>query len=129
VTLFEYVRHLADLMDLRDWHIVTTVGKVADDELATCEPVYGQKRASITLTDKWAELSSEDLRSTVVHELIHCHLSFVDHLASTVGEAALSKQANKVWEAAYSLEVEHATDALSLVLAKYLPVWERPCES
>jgi len=125
VSVAEYCRTLADLMDLKDWHVTTVVGKVADDELATCEAIYGQRRARITLAESWESMTAEDLRSTLVHELVHCHLAFVDHLVHTACEVALSRQAFKVFEAAYTLEVENATDALSLVLAKGLPLMER----
>jgi hypothetical protein len=121
-TVADYVRRLAELCDLRDWHIDVAVGGVGEDELATCEATYGQRRAKITLTETWEKLSAEDLRSTVVHELIHCHLGPLDHMVSQLAMAGLDETTAKVFEAAYTHQVEYATDALSLVLARSFPL-------
>jgi hypothetical protein len=120
--LFAYVRQLADLCDLRDWELHVIVGGVEEDTLATCEPTFGQRRAKINITETWHDLPEDELRSTVVHELVHCHLGALDHLVSQLGAAVLDEPAGKVFDAAYSHQVEYATDALSLVIARGLPL-------
>ena len=123
-TFSAYVRLLADCLDLRDWDIITKIGDIDADTLATCEATYGQRRARICITDTWQNLSPVDLRSTIVHELIHCHLGPLGHLIDNVASNTFKKQAEKVFDAAYTLEMEHATDAIACAVAKYLPLFE-----
>lgn len=116
-----YVRQIADLMDLRDWDITVTVGDVDDDTIATCVAVYGQRRATVSFNKSWKQMSADDLRSTTVHELIHCHFGPLDHLVSHVAAAGMDKRVVKVFEAAYGHQMEYVTDALAMVVSRGLP--------
>ena len=122
--LTTYVRLLADCLDLRDWDLTTTTGGLDDDTLATCAPVYGQRRATVTLADGWEKHNPEELRSTITHELIHCHLANLGHLIESIASDCLTPEAGKILDAAFSLELEQATDAIACAIAKTLPLWE-----
>lgn len=121
--LTRYVRHIADLLDLRDWDITVKVG-TSEDALGECLPVYGQRRATISLCSTWQEMTPEDVRSTVVHELIHCHLAALTHLLDSVAAEVLHKQVGAMLTTAVSLELEYATDAIACAAAKTLPLLE-----
>jgi hypothetical protein len=123
-TVAAYVRLVADLCDLRDWDIFVYVGNVGDDLLATCEAVYGQRRAKINLASNWQSMDADDFRATVVHELVHCHFAALDHTVSEMTSAAFPRRFGKLFEAAYTVQVEYTVDALSLVLSKLLPLPE-----
>lgn len=119
-----YVRLLADCLDLKDWDIHTTIGGLDDDTLATCAPVYGQRRATITLAEGWEKHTPEELRSTITHEIIHCHLAAMGHLIESIAEDCLPQKAGKILDAAFSLELEYATDNIACAIAKTLPLWD-----
>lgn len=74
--LGSYLRWMADQAGLRDWWI-----DFAHDDPpggggfgGQCEAVYGQKRATIWIRSDWPTWDEEELRHTVLHELLHCHM-------------------------------------------------------
>src|ERR1035438_6620887 len=65
-----YMEQVADLLELRDWHIVWD-GPIdpEGDAAGTCNTIYGRKIARISIEAG----TPEELRHTLVHELVHCH--------------------------------------------------------
>lgn len=75
--LAQYTRELANLMGLRDW-TVNLEQRPEDDEedeesCASQFVPFGTQRVNVSISSKWPEWSEDDLRATIVHELIHCH--------------------------------------------------------
>lgn len=124
VDLHAYVRRLADMCDLRDWHIEVAVGDVDDETLATCQPTLGQKHATISFADSWRTWSAFQLRSTVAHELVHCHFAALDSLVSEMLRSGLGKASTAIADIAYTHQNEYLVDGLSLLIAKTLPLPE-----
>lgn len=78
--LERYVREMADLCGLRDWTITLSdepiegvPHSVGSEFGGECNVIYGSKYAVIKLADSWPRWEPEKLRTTVVHELTHCH--------------------------------------------------------
>jgi hypothetical protein len=70
-----YIRSVADNMELRDWSFqVRDTEPTAPNSLAQVDCTFGRKLAVVSLSDNFLDLSKEDQRQTIVHELTHCLL-------------------------------------------------------
>jgi len=71
-----YIRHLADLMHLRDWRLTLSHDPPDDQEAAAqCNVTHGSKRAVIRVATDWPSWTPADARHYMTHELLHCHLA------------------------------------------------------
>lgn len=148
--LGQYVRDTADVLGLRDWYIIFQVAAdeaafdraesasdyAHEDEpgkkTAACEAVEGQKLAIITLNPRSLETdgarSAEDcIRAAVVHELVHCHLSAVQHQCTRditplmVGQGVYDQFAIN-----FVRNLEYAVDGLAQALEPLVPPFHFP---
>lgn len=111
-----YFRDLADRLRLRDWTIVVKDGVPADaDALASCECVYGRKRAAIRLSDDFLDDAPEDQRHTAVHELLHCHLDDAYYFAA-------NRMGTEAEKEAHNRFTEKAIDGLADAIAPMMPL-------
>jgi hypothetical protein len=120
--LGKYVRNMADLMGLRDWHLKLMNDPPDDPEAAACcEVIYGQKYALIRFHRDWTSADPEELRSTVIHELIHCHVEpmrwSVNNVKHVVGTAMF-----EVIFDAFSDALEVAVDGMARAWAESMPL-------
>ena len=116
-----YVRIMADCFGLRDWEIVISSEHCDADTLAETECTYGQRHAILRFNEKWREWTKDDLRSTVVHELLHVHTEPLSELVSDMNAEALTEEAAKVANASTSYLLERIVDAVSVAIAPYFP--------
>lgn len=130
-----YVREVADRVGLRDWHLDLCYGSptlsrpdyAQDDFTAICEPTEGRRHAVITFSAEIvasaeASVDREWLRQTVVHELVHLHLSA---LTSTVRRDLcdrLASDAYHLFERGFTRHLEHGIDAIAYAWAEELPL-------
>jgi hypothetical protein len=119
--LANYVRDIADLLDLRDWKLnIEPVPEPDPAFRASCSPVEGRRFARVAFSRDVATWPPDLIRSTVAHELIHCHFS---HLDDVVGKAEKPLGlAFGPWHDAYKLAAEHAIDALAEAFADHCPM-------
>ena len=120
-TLQTYVDECAQIIGLRDWDITVVETQLDDDTLAECAWVYGQRRATIRIQRNWKSWGADILRSTIAHELIHCHLANTCDLIDAVLREALAPSAKKIADDAFMLSIEHAVDAISIAISTQLP--------
>lgn len=121
--LADYVRHMADLMGLRDHTISTACGPMEDEgHGAECGMLFGQRRGTITFRADWPEWDAENLRLTVTHELLHLHLNPLAHGLVHMVQDDLKKQSRNIMWAAMTERLEYATDAIATEWAKSLPL-------
>lgn len=118
-----YVSQLANLMGLGDWEI-TVSANAPDEDYATVNPVYGQRKALLALDPEWASLTRSTLRWVLVHELVHLHLARLkvgveNYLGRLVEEMRPAAQE------ALNSEVEYAVDAIATAWARRLPLIRR----
>lgn len=120
--LGQYVRDLADMMGLRDWHLLLLNEPTDNPEhAADIDVVYGRRAACIRFHADWAQADPSELRCTVVHELVHCHLNpmrnVLDNIENAVGKMVYDPTYNALTD-----YIEYATDAISTAWAESLPL-------
>lgn len=126
--LGRYVRALADDLGLRDWSLILKRDPPSDEAaLASVNAIEGRKLATVRVCSEYRELTADEQRQTVVHELLHCHLAEGFHYLSKVLRPALGTAADAVLEA-FRLKIEYAVDAIATESANRFPhiEWKTP---
>lgn len=124
--LGEYVRTIADAMELRDWHIDLMHDPCEDEALASISATYGRKRASISFNRSFRDLAPDVQRRTVAHELVHLHLEPACDIVKADLVELLGRPADTVLWLGFKRQIEYGVDALSDAVAKHLPLIEWP---
>lgn len=120
--LGEYVREMADLMGLRDWMMgIADDPPDNDDANAQVDVPYGRWWASIKFNPSWPERDPEDLRRTVAHELVHCHLWSMHQRVCDLHDL-LGSTVYQVLNKAFTENLEHAVDGIAYAWAESLPL-------
>jgi hypothetical protein len=116
--LGQYIRGVANLMELRDWEFrLARDASENPDAQASVEPTYGQKHAVIRVCSDFRTLKPERQRHCIVHELIHCHLrDACDVIRCTLPNLLGRPTFDALWEP-HRQQIEYATDALAAVIA------------
>lgn len=120
--MLPYVNHLAGLMGLEGWEFTISDEPAGKEEYANISVVYGQKRAIISLARDHASWTPECVRSTIVHELMHCHFEPVLQLSHDIIESLGVAKSTSVADAALNFLVEQTVDAISTAYARTLPL-------
>lgn len=121
--LMPYITEIQAAMGLAHWHII-----VYDEQhphrpevVAVVDPGDGQNMGELWLNDAALTEEPEDFRNTIVHELLHLHeahwLQAVQELSGEFGKTTWN-----IWVAGFRREIEYMTDALSRVIAPFLPL-------
>jgi hypothetical protein len=128
-----YMRDIADRLGLRDW-----VFKLSDDPpprddddpepqkerntpAAMVHIVYGRKYAIVYVATDWASWTPEELRNTVSHEFIHCHLQGMRWALNNV-QNLIPAMTVGVIDGAFRDANEIATDSIATAWAETLPL-------
>lgn len=131
--LGEYIRDMANLTGLQDWSFKLaseTPPRDDDDpepyrensERAACiHIVYGRKFAIVYIAEDWADWTLDDLRQTVVHELMHCHLQGMRWALNNV-QSLVPAMTMTVVDGAFRDMCELATDGIATAWATTLPL-------
>jgi hypothetical protein len=100
------------------------------DALGETEVVHGQHLAKMYLHKDFRKDTPEDLRATIVHELLHCHLAVIEEAVDEVlkpdPEDAKSKAIHKMVLSLIQYENERVIDSLSESMGKWLPTPDMP---
>jgi hypothetical protein len=124
--LCEYIRWVANEMELRDWRFELMRNPCGDDNLAVIHPVYGQKHATLYVCKNFRELDSPRQREVIAHELVHCHLAALQSQLEDDLRPALGEHTYSLFFAAAKRNIEYATNGLEMAIAKHLPLIEWP---
>jgi hypothetical protein len=129
--LANYLRDMADLLGLRDWKLYLSsdpppASKERDlgpgEEVAgQCSVVHASKRATIWVSDNWAERDLSDVRETIVHELMHCHMAPIGWCVNNVYSVARSTEAGIIVSEVDDAE-EVAVEGIAAAVARLLPL-------
>ncbi len=114
--LGQYIREAADGLGLRDWSFTLLAESADEGNNAQIATVYGRKQACMKFQHRWWNEPPEDLRHTVIHELLHCHMDGMD-TAINGAEELLGRAAWHMLEHAHHAATELAVDAIADVLA------------
>lgn len=127
-TLASYLRARADELGLRDWTLLVKHDPPSDPSvLAEIRPVEGRKHATVRVCVEFRELTDDEQRHVIVHELLHCHLAEVQHLThpgSQIG-GMLGGNGAGILDAV-RLAIEYAVDGIADAIDPGFPsiVWE-----
>jgi|LakMenE18May11ns_1017448.scaffolds.fasta_scaffold9587420_1 hypothetical protein len=130
--LEDYLKELSLLMKLTDWDIRIDWARKADnDNLAEIIATYGQKRAVLRLGRKFLRDTAGDQRHTLVHELVHCHISNIMDLVWTTHDQVLTNKQAKMLEPSFELSMETTVDGIADALAPMMPLpyWAKKRQS
>lgn len=128
--LGRYLREVADTLGLRDWTLLVKHDPPASVEaLAEVRPTEGRKHATVRVCIEFRELTDEEQRAVVVHELLHCHLAVVQHLTAGGSQLGgmLGGSGSGILDA-IRLAIEYAVDGISDAIAAHYPLiaWSTP---
>jgi hypothetical protein len=116
-----YVRDLADSLGLRDWRIDLSREVLAE----------GYGHATVWKDSTRVEMAlavhedEEELRDTVIHELLHCYNGHADQLIADMLETEVHPSVWDVFTTAHQRMVERAVDQLSRSISEFLPLLDR----
>jgi hypothetical protein len=118
-----YIRRVADQMMLQAWTFTLMHDPPErDDALAVVEPWDGRKAARIWLCVDFDTFTPEVQRHTIVHEMLHMHmtgasdvmrLDTCDHLSQAVYDTLMS---------AFKRQVEYAVDGIADSVSEFFPL-------
>ena len=126
-----YVWKLRSEMWLDRWSIDILVTEYPGEDSgnkASIQPVNAQYRAELEVATGVAEAGGEDLRHTVVHELLHLwHRDSSDVFRLALPKALGDSAYTLLWES-YRQTVELMVDGMARAWAETLPLpdWETP---
>lgn len=124
--LGEYVRDTADKIGLRDWHFNIAHEPCEEDYGAQVHTTYGQKVARISFAHEFRQLTPEDQRETVLHELMHVPMfPFRLYIERTLPDL-IGEPASNAVIATFLQRNEEATDQFAKVFAPFFPLIEWP---
>lgn len=124
--LSEYIRRVADLMELRDWTVSLSKEPSPEGISARVSVTYGRKLAWIQVAPAFRDEHPDDQRQTIVHELVHCHVDAAYSMVLNDLEELLGKPADSIFLKGYKRQMEHGVDALASALAKRMPLVDWP---
>lgn len=120
-----YINKLANIMGLRDWEIHAVTEPIGEGNIAQCNLVFGQRVAAIALSENFFNQPPQEQRSTITHELIHCHVEQIMRHQKTFEELfPKDLWLAFCWEQHESME--YAVDAIAVAWAQSLPLPENP---
>ena len=117
-----YLRDIADRVGLKDWYFNIVHEPPDDQNHAACvEVYYGRKVADIRFRNEWATWTPEELRETVLHELLHCHINplrfHLNNIQNAVGQMVYEPLYQGVTD-----YIEYAVDGIARNWAQTLPL-------
>lgn len=109
-----YLRRLADLLALKDWHVEISDEEADDGAAATVRWAFGRKQATVWLGAGFLDDSPEEQRHTLAHELIHLHFGPpYDIAVEGLPDGSAS---------AFRRMAEYAVDGMADAIAPLLPL-------
>jgi hypothetical protein len=128
--LIRYISKLKKYLKLTDWNITVDQTPCSSDCLGECQVVFGQHTAVIYLHKNFRKDTPEDLRATIVHELLHCHFGQITESAMSnlepLEDDLLSKKLVKSTVNGIEYQTERVIDLVSEAIAPLLPLPNMP---
>lgn len=123
--LKEYVRRLQSELKLSHWNVTFDNTYCSDISLAEIEISPAQHTAKLSLCTDWRKWNASEMRSTIAHELMHCHVNAINEIA----EEHIEELAPKTFaERKKGMDYvnERVTDALAEMIAPHLTLPRLP---
>lgn len=141
LALTQYVEDIANLMGLGQWHLSVLAepdskmresmedegpGDLLDYE-AFCYPHHGMESADLWVNPKFRAKQPEELRATIVHELLHCHHAREEALVcQELSQFGISPVVHKVVKRWWHQANEYAVESIARAWAPALPTLTWP---
>ena len=128
--MLRYVNSMKKMLHLSDWTIVMQNEPCSSDCLAETDVITGQHLAKMYLSKTYTKDTPENLRATIIHELLHCHLSPISELSEEIlkpladelgGSRVIKSAINGI-----EYETERSIDGISEAIAPYFPLPNMP---
>lgn len=131
VWLVRYVNKLKNMMGLSHWVILMQTKPCHPDALGETEVIHGQHLAKMYLHKDFRKDKPEDLRATIVHELLHCHMAVISEAVSEMlkpdcDDSNKNNTVNKMVTSLIDYECERIIDALAESMGKWMPTPDVP---
>lgn len=133
--LGNYLRDLADKLELRDWTVSLEVGDPGglnnarpDGKRwgASSDSTPGCKHVTITFPDDVRHWDRAVLRQTAAHELVHAHFHPLSEMWRIDLHPHLHQQAYELFNDSATRWIEFGVDAMADALAQHLPLIRWP---
>ena len=125
-----YANKLKNMMGLSNWTIMMQAKPSSADALGETEVIHGQHLAKMYLHKDFRKDTPEDIRATIVHELLHCHLAVLEEAVHEVlkpdSDDAKAKAVHKMVISLIEYENERIIDSLAESMGKWMPVPDMP---
>jgi hypothetical protein len=123
-SLVRYIDFMSRELRLEGWTFYIHFDEAADGANATVTCTDNRKIAHINLSATFDNLTPEEQRHAVIHELLHVHLwEITDYCDETLPEM-LGQPVFAVFRQALRKFDEQATDALATALGPKFALWE-----
>lgn len=119
-TDIRYVLKIAREFGLGSWEI--NVVDETEDNLASCRSIDGAHEATIALSEEYQELSPDEKRETVVHEVLHIFADPAWQMIQVDLPPLLGLNAITPFHAAYKRLLEFQIDGLAKAVAPRFPL-------
>jgi hypothetical protein len=124
--LFKYVRVLANRLSLKDWVLICNRVPCDPGSYAEVMTTYGKQEAVISFRRDFRKLPAEQVRESVVHELLHCHLQSVDHYLTKVLPDMVPRRASRAVRWEIHQRNEEAVNDIARSIAAAFPLIKWP---
>lgn len=118
-----YLNDALPLLNLKQWTVKVSDDLPPDDAWADIEASTNLWEATIRVSNDLFKEKPEKQRQILAHELMHLHYASVERVVDTL-EHTLGSQAYEIIEKVWDVETERASDAISCVVDKLLPLPE-----
>ena len=120
--LSRYVAKVADMLELKDWKVYVREPEEFVEEQATNKPVFGRKLSVLTF-HPGLEGDREEMRHTVVHELLHCHIDPATGMVQKdLKDIIESERVHGVFNTSYTRAMEYGVDGIASALEQHVPL-------
>lgn len=126
LTLAGYIRVIADDFGLRDWRLYLDREPSDSGTNAQIRATPGQKVARIRVAWNFRDHDADDQRATIVHELLHCHLTPMQHILTYDMEAysSITEDERAIMHTTFLRLMEYSVDGIADAIASKYPLIE-----
>ena len=125
----EYLADAQVALRLADWEITLQFGVHSDpdgDTLATMTANEDQRRATMRFGKEFFDLNPNEMRQTLIHEMLHCHMFPAHHNAERTVMELGGPRAGKAFTIGMMAMIETATDSIADAVAPFFATFELP---
>lgn len=120
-----YVAKLQGELKLAHWTINFGKTYCSDVAMAEISIFPSQHTATLTLSNEWRRWNPSVMRSTITHELMHCHVNPINELAEEHLDE-LAPRTSEERKTGLNYVNERVTDALAEMIAPHLTLPRMP---